>query len=472
MELIPANNSTSELKVMTKSGYHHHERFRVAFELAGIGIGLVDQHGRFFEVNRELCEMFGIGKDELVGMTMRGLPVPDGDTHAENPDNLVKGAVANITFEKRFLSARGNILWAEVTLRPACSPTETPEFFIAGFHDITDRKFLQNVLERQATVDPLTRALNRPTFAERAHSELMRSGRHRYRLSLVMADLDRFKAINDTYGHAAGDKVLSVFGDITRTCLREMDLFGRWGGEEFLILLPDSGPVGAMRVSERIRASLQGYRFSHGFQVTASLGVVSRRAGENFSSMVDRADAAMYQAKQNGRNQVYCNTKDLHRESTHKLDQLARLELHWRKAYASGNSEIDAEHQMKFQIANRILTSLSADPGGAGTPPLVDELLAHIAEHFPHEEKLLESLEYPEIEAHKESHRALLDHARELAAKFKQGQMTAGAFMGFIIHDLVATHIMQEDRKYFSWIKRSTSNGGQKRRLGSRKNAA
>ena len=472
MPLILGTKSTSELKVMTTSGYHHDERFRVAFELAGIGIGLVDQHGRFFEVNRELCEMFGIGKDELVGMTMRGLPVPDGETQAENPDNLMKGAVANITFEKRFLSARGNILWAEVTLRPACSPTETPEFFIAGFHDITDRKFLQNVLERQATVDPLTRALNRPTFAERAHSELMRSGRHRYRLSLVMADLDRFKAINDTYGHAAGDKVLSVFGDITRTCLRDMDLFGRWGGEEFLILLPDSGPVGAMRVSERIRASLQDYRFSHGFQVTASLGVVSRRAGENFSPMVDRADAAMYQAKQNGRNQVYSNTKDLHRESTHKLDQLARLELHWRKAYASGNAEIDAEHQKKFQIANRILSSLSADPGGAAAPPLVDELLAHIAEHFPHEEKLLESLEYPEIEAQRESHRLLLEHARELATKLKQRQVTEGALMGFIIDNLVATHIMQEDRKYFSWIKRSTSNGGQKRCLGSRKNAA
>ena len=453
--------------------FEDQERFRVAFELAGVGIGLVDQHGRFFEVNGQLSEMFAIPKSELVGMTLAGLPVPEGDSRAPNPIKTASkfGFPASV-FEKRFLSMHGNTVWAEVSFRPACGPTAKPDFFIASFHDITERKFLQNALEKQASVDPLTLALNRLSFDDRANVELQRSGRHGYRLALVMADLDHFKAINDSYGHTAGDHVLTVFGEITRSCLRTMDLFGRWGGEEFLILLPDTGPAGAKRVCERIRSTLEAHDFPGGCKVTASLGVAARRAGENFSSLLDRADAAMYQAKQNGRNRVFTNPDDLRRESTRKPDRLNQLELHWRKIYSCGVPEIDAEHQQKFKIANRILQALSSDPDGAAVGPLVDELLIHIAEHFKHEEAILKAEGYPEYEAHKESHVNLLARATDFAARYRNKETTAGALLGFVIHDVVATHIMLEDKKYYSWIKKQAPSGGQKQRAGNQMDAA
>ncbi len=445
--------------------FSEHERFRVAFELAGVGIGLVDQHGRFFEVNGHLAEMFGIPKSQLVGTSLGNLSVPEGDSRALNPTKTATNcSFGQLVFEKRFLSANGKVIWAEVSCRPGGGSTESPEFLVASFHDITERKFLQNALEKQASVDSLTTALNRLSFDDRAHGELQRSGRHGYKLSLVMADLDLFKAVNDNYGHTAGDHVLSVFGEITRSCLRTMDLFGRWGGEEFLILLPDTGPSGAKRVCERIRSALEAHDFPGGFKVTTSLGVASRRAGENFSSLLDRADAAMYQAKRDGRNRVYISLDDLRRESVRRPDRLGRLEMHWRKVYACGNPQIDAEHQQKFKIANRILAAMSSDPEGAAVGPLFEQLLTHIEEHFKHEEAFLEAIAYPQFEAHQQSHRNLLALANDFATRYRNKEITAGALFGFIIHDIVATHTMREDRKYYSWIKKVRPFGGKKRR--------
>lgn len=429
-------------------------------------MGLVDQHGRFFEVNTKLCEFFRIPREQLVGKTLGDLPVAKGESPALDPNTTaLMGGSPEIIFEKCFDSGRGDTVWAEVTYRPVWGPADKPGFFIAGFHDITERKLLQSTLEKQALLDPLTLALNRLSFDQRANSELLRSGRHGYRLSLMMADLDFFKVVNDTYGHAAGDLVLGAFGKIVRECLRSMDLFGRWGGEEFLILLPDTGPSGAKRVAERIRTSLEEHKFPNGAQMTVSLGVVGRRSGEGFSALLERADAAMYEAKENGRNQVFVDPNDQRNEYALKSDRLANLELHWRKAYCCGIPEIDAEHKHMFDIANRIQFALSATPEGVEVAALVDELLEHIAEHFAAEEKMLEAKGFPDTEAHKQGHRILLTQAMELAARYKSKETTAGALFGFVIQDVVATHILQEDRKYFAWVKKLATPVIRRRRI-------
>ena len=458
MEQPPEARKSRVRKAKAQSLPDDQEKFRVAFEMAGVGIGLVDQQRRFLEVNKKLSEIFAIAKEELLGMTIDALPVPAGDTPALHPGELVVTRDwPLISFEKRFVTRQGKIVWVEVSYSPLTRQKGRPDVYIGSFHDITARKTLELALARQASVDPMTQALNRPIFAERADIELLRSGRHRYKLALVMVDLDHFKAINDTYGHAAGDQVLSIFGDMTRSCLRTMDLFGRWGGEEFLLLLPDTGPSGAKRVSERIRASLDSYRFPCGAQVTASFGVAARRASERLSALVDRADAAMYKAKQSGRNRVVADAEDVRRESTRKLDALGVFELHWRKLYSCGIDKIDTEHQQLFSIANRILAFLSSDGGTVGMEPLVDELLTHVAIHFKHEEQLLEVRGFPELEAHRLSHRKLLAQALGLAEQFRHQRVTAGALLGFVIHDVVARHMIREDRKYYSWMRKSKS---------------
>jgi diguanylate cyclase (GGDEF)-like protein/hemerythrin-like metal-binding protein/PAS domain S-box-containing protein len=466
MELPPQARKSRVRKAKAQPAPDGGEKFRLAFEMAGVGMGLVDQQRRFFEVNKKLSEIFAIAKEELLRMTIDALPVPAGDTPALHPAEIVlKSDRPLIPFEKRFVTRQGEIVWVEVSYSPLAGQRGRPDVYIVSFHDITARKTLELALARQASVDPMTQALNRPSFAERASIELLRSGRHRYKLSLVMVDLDHFKAINDTYGHAAGDQVLSIFGDMTRSCLRMMDLFGRWGGEEFLLLLPDAGPAGAKRVSERIRASLESYRFPCGAQVTASFGVAARRAGENLGALVDRADAAMYEAKQSGRNRVVVDAEDVRRESTRKRDSVGVFELHWRKLYSCGIDKIDTEHEQLFAMANRILAALSSAGDTADMKPLVDDLLTHIATHFEHEEQLLEVAGFPELEAHRLNHRKLLAHARDLAEQFRQQQAAAGALLGFVIHDVVATHMIRDDRKYYSWMRKTKSAGKGKQRL-------
>jgi diguanylate cyclase (GGDEF)-like protein/hemerythrin-like metal-binding protein/PAS domain S-box-containing protein len=439
------------------------ETFHLGFRKAAIGIGLVDAQGRFFEVNDQLRKIFGIAKTQLLKMSVNDLPVPDGAKPAVNPDKIAWNSNLPIALpDKQFISKQGTVVWAEVTYCSARDSIEVPQFFIVCFHDITERRLVQIALERQATHDPLTKALNRQCFIDRANVELLRSGRHDYKISLVMADLDHFKKVNDTYGHVVGDHVLGVIGEIARSSLRMTDLLGRWGGEEFLFLLPDTGLSAAKRVSDRIRKSIERWNFPTKLRATASIGVALWHAGEDLVTLVDRADKAMYRAKQNGRNCVVVDTDDLRRESARKSRRFESLELHWRKAYACGVPEIDAEHKDLFRLANRIRIRLSSDRAAASISVMVDELMTHIANHFPHEEQKLRAAGYPEFKTHKQIHRRLLIQGNDLAIQFRTKRMTAGALLGFVTHDIVAKHMIQEDRKYYPWFQKAAQSNGQK----------
>jgi diguanylate cyclase (GGDEF)-like protein/PAS domain S-box-containing protein/hemerythrin-like metal-binding protein len=422
------------------------ETFRAAFELAGIGMGLVNEEGRFVAVNGKLAEVFGIGKEELAGIRVDELPVPEGDTPARIPEqNLFSDEQPPAIFEKRFLTRQGSIVWTEFSFARLGKKAGG---FVVSFHDITDRKLLQIALEQQASLDPLTRALNRVRFEESATIEMLRSGRAGYKMSLVMADMDHFKSINDTLGHAAGDAALKAFGEVARSCLRATDLFGRWGGEEFLMLLPDTGPAGAKRVAERIRARLEKFEFPRGMRVTVSLGVAGRRAGESFAAMLERADTAMYTAKGAGRNRVVADAEDLRREADRKTARAGILGLSWEGRDGKGAARVDAEHTPLFESANRLLAMMGEDEEGAHIIPQIDDVLAHVTEHLMREEQMLKASGLKEYEAHRRGHRALLAQASDLADRVRLKKATAGAFLGFVIHDVVARHIIETERKY------------------------
>ena len=173
--------------------------------------------------------------------------------------------------------------------------------------EIEIRKQLEDDLRRMAMTDALTGVFNRRRFYELGQYEWAKLERGSHVLSLLMIDLDRFKVVNDRFGHAAGDEALRCF---TRTCsaqIRAGDCLGRLGGEEFGVLLPDTGLAGALEVAERVRAAMEACPISGpdgDFYVTVSIGAVSAKAGEGFEAMLARADAAMYAAKQSGRNRV------------------------------------------------------------------------------------------------------------------------------------------------------------------------
>jgi diguanylate cyclase (GGDEF)-like protein len=163
-------------------------------------------------------------------------------------------------------------------------------------------------VQRLAITDPLTGLYNRRGFSEIGHREVERTRRYKRPLSVIMIDIDHFKNINDTYKHAVGDQVLRILAERCRNRTREVDILGRYGGEEIVILLPETDRAGGLRAAEYLRRDVAESPFETEvgpLWVTISLGVADAMNGEcELDELVDRADAAMYAAKQSGRNRV------------------------------------------------------------------------------------------------------------------------------------------------------------------------
>jgi diguanylate cyclase (GGDEF)-like protein len=172
---------------------------------------------------------------------------------------------------------------------------------------------LHAVVEEQALVDALTGVANRRACEDCLSHEIARAGRLGASLTLVVADLDDFKRINDRYGHDAGDDVLRAFADVLRATLRESDLAGRWGGEEFVILLPGTEAEGGAQLAERVRAAFseQAFRGRDGavFGVTCSFGAAELRPADRERELFARADRALYEAKRLGKDRVEWSTR-------------------------------------------------------------------------------------------------------------------------------------------------------------------
>jgi diguanylate cyclase (GGDEF)-like protein len=165
---------------------------------------------------------------------------------------------------------------------------------------------LHHLVQRQATTDDLTGLVNRRRFIEALDSEIVRAGTFHSPLSVVLGDLDHFKLVNDRFGHQTGDEVLRQFAELVRAHLRDVDVPGRIGGEEFAILLPGTDAAGAVAVAERVRRSLRVLRPTPdpASPVTASFGVAQFASGETGDELLRRADVALYRAKSEGRNRV------------------------------------------------------------------------------------------------------------------------------------------------------------------------
>ncbi len=162
-------------------------------------------------------------------------------------------------------------------------------------------------LAEAARADPLTGLLNRRGFIEEAETEVQRFHRNGRPFSIVLGDVDHFKRINDTYGHACGDYVLRRVADIANERLRDVDRAARWGGEEFIFLLPETETQGAAFLADKLRNIIADSNFQfegESVNLTMTFGVASFRRTENLDGCIARADTAMYHGKKAGRNKV------------------------------------------------------------------------------------------------------------------------------------------------------------------------
>jgi diguanylate cyclase (GGDEF)-like protein len=158
--------------------------------------------------------------------------------------------------------------------------------------------------EENALTDELTKLPNRRALAQQFLKEMQRARRHHKPIAFLMVDLDHFKQVNDTYGHLHGDAVLAELASIISTGARESDVCARYGGEEFALVLHETNDAGARILAERIRAKVAAHTFPGGLKLTISIGVAATAEAALFTSLIERADQALYAAKVGGRNQV------------------------------------------------------------------------------------------------------------------------------------------------------------------------
>jgi two-component system, cell cycle response regulator len=185
-------------------------------------------------------------------------------------------------------------------------PEEEEELYIVSMSDITDMEEEAKTLERLATTDPLTKVYNRLKLNELLAFEVKKAERYGLPLSLIMLDIDHFKDINDTYGHDVGDEVLVKLCEVITSNIRDTDVFARWGGEEFMIMLPNTNTEGAEIMGENLRRIVEESDFDKAGKITASFGIAVYKANSNMRDMLKRVDDALYSAKRGGRNMVSC----------------------------------------------------------------------------------------------------------------------------------------------------------------------
>ncbi|MFO8156244.1 MAG: diguanylate cyclase [Pseudomonadota bacterium] len=176
--------------------------------------------------------------------------------------------------------------------------------YVAVFHDISVQKRLEEELEREATTDRLTGAANRLRFEQTLEDALRRRRRYRHSTALIMFDLDHFKSVNDTHGHDAGDRVLQFVVERVGALIRETDLLARWGGEEFIVILPETDADGAFRLAERMRRQIAARPIPEVGTITASLGVTVATDDDDSNTLLKRLDQVLYRAKDEGRDRT------------------------------------------------------------------------------------------------------------------------------------------------------------------------
>src|SRR6267143_994028 len=290
------------------------ERFRRTFELAGSGVAHLGMDRRFTRVNRRLCEMLGYSEDQLLRLTGRQISHPDDldVINAQRP-SLHAGEIDAVRVEKRYLRKDGSVIWVAVTMVVERGAAGEPQYEITFFDDITARKQTEAALRESeerfrqlAHHDALTSLPNRALFYDRLKQTLALAKRNSWTVGVVLADLDHFKSVNDTLGHAAGDKLLRQAAERLAKSVRASDTVARLGGDEFAVVLSRlSAPADVALVAQKILAAFQAPFQVEGDSLLATVSIGAALYPDDSAdqdALMNNADVAMYRSKEAGRN--------------------------------------------------------------------------------------------------------------------------------------------------------------------------
>jgi len=304
----------TDRKIAEEKLTNKEEQLRFVLEGSELGFWDWDIVTGTVERNERWAVMLGYTFEEINNTTQQWTDFIHPDDRANSwrsINNVLEGRSTAHKYEYRMLHKDGSIRWILDQAKVMMRDEHGIAIRMSGTHtDITERKGFEVELQRQAHMDFLTELNSRGHFMSQAELELTRAIRYDNPLSLLIMDIDFFKQINDTHGHKAGDTVLIKLAEACRQILREVDIIGRVGGEEFAILLPETDMIEAFEVAERLRTALADSKIplSEGgvpLQFTVSIGLTSLSSKEDTIGMLlNLADMALYEAKNSGRNKV------------------------------------------------------------------------------------------------------------------------------------------------------------------------
>lgn len=316
---------------------------------------------------------------------------------------------------------------------------------IITLKEVDNRRNAEDKIKNIAITDELTGLNNRYYLDSIIDGLFAKSERYNEHLSIAILDLDHFKIVNDTWGHPIGDEVLKQTADITKSLIRSSDILTRIGGEEFLIVLPQTDIHGASIFAEKVRDALEQRNHPVAGKVTASFGIAERTKDEPFISLYKRVDEALYLAKESGRNRVA-------RYEARSETPLASIRLEWNDKWNCGEKNIDNQHRELLNHANALFFLSISNTEHDKMAHQVDLLIKHILNHFVYEESVQLEVGYPDHDVHIVLHKELIEKALKLKKDYRNEKIRPSVLFSFMVDDVIMGHMLEEDVKFFPYI--------------------
>ncbi|MDD3235922.1 MAG: sensor domain-containing diguanylate cyclase [Candidatus Cloacimonetes bacterium] len=305
--------------------------YPLVFQNAVVAIAVTDSEGKFINVNPAWCEFMGYSAEEALTLKVKDVtPEEDQDTSSKSFVYLTEERGRSIRKQRRYQRKDGSVFLSDLHVAGLFDDNGEVIGLIAVFVNIDKQiqaeqiqaQLLNNMelinqelseankeLEKLARHDTLTGLYNRRVLDDILHREGLRSQRTKRGFGIAIADIDNFKHINDTYGHDCGDTVLKELSHIFLNGIRTTDTTGRWGGEEFLFIFPETSCQGALIVIERIRSTIEALTLNCGekeIKITCTIGLSYHHGDIETKNMIEEADKALYEGKRSGKNKVVC----------------------------------------------------------------------------------------------------------------------------------------------------------------------
>lgn len=283
---------------------------RLLVDNASDVIWVMDLTGKFTYISPSVEKLRGYTVEEVMQQSREEVLCPSSLVHLEKGiEKAVNKVMNNLPFEEfrgdlEQPCKDGTTVWTEVTVTGIYDKDSGFLGMLGVTRDITERRAMEEEIRRLTEVDRLTQLYNRLKLDYVIKIEIERANRSGSSFVAIMLDIDHFKAVNDNFGHIVGDEVLKEISLIIKSSIRIIDTAGRWGGEEFMIILPESDIKGGQIVAEKMRLKIEENQFPHVGKLTASFGVSEYKSEMSENELVTRADNAMYKAKNAGRNRV------------------------------------------------------------------------------------------------------------------------------------------------------------------------